>query len=153
MSIHRLVCLSQKRPTVAASEVLSVCQDYPSRHWLSGVSGTALCFGDQFLLLLEGTAKSLDEISKRIQTETPEAGMEIRNRKLHGQRAFASLAMHDIYLDEVARRDSHSARLLQDSILDLLGTTPEEGQDPFARIANLVDGLGADHVAKPSVAA
>lgn len=144
MSLHRVVCVSDREPVCSAHDVLAVCHGFPSRKAQSGIRGRVLCVGEQFFLFLEGSRESVESLVSRLQREVPEAGMQPRELAPSDEWAFDGWSIGDVYLDEIGQRDVAAAERLGDVMIDLLAgpaddDTDEEQDDPFAQLAAILD--------------
>lgn len=150
MTFLRVACLSCPRPTVSMLDVLDVCRGYPTRRTLSGIAGKLLCLGDQFVLLLEGRPESVEGLVARIQRDVPDAGLTARVRAEAEERAFTTLAIEDLYLDEVSRRDPDAADQLGDLVIDLFaGEEGGDNQAAFSSAARLSDRVAPRQAGAP----
>lgn len=129
MDLQRVVCVSRPGSSLFAGDVLQACRDYPSRITMSGVSGKVLCFGDQFALLLEGGRQALEGMLERIEREAPEAGLTARAFEACETRAFSTLALTDIYLDEIHRADPLAGVDVDNLLIDLFCESQADDSD------------------------
>ncbi|MEM1303719.1 MAG: BLUF domain-containing protein [Planctomycetota bacterium] len=145
MSYYRAVCLSSPHPTNAAIDLLEVCHAYPAPHQLSGISGKLIGVGDQFVLMLEGIQHRVDGLIARINRDVPEAGMTVRYREPFAEeRAFATLSITELYLDEAGHRSAAEAEQIGDLIIDLFAAAEREendlpDRDAFGSIATRIE--------------
>lgn len=148
MSLIRIACLSRPEPTASTSDVLDLCHNYPRRYTQSGISGRVVCFGGQWLLMLEGPDDAVSSLLERILREVPEAGFEVRLRETADQRGFSSWSIGDVYLDEIAQADAAAGEALEERLVSLLSgdanaddDSDDEPTDPFADIAKLLEAF------------
>lgn len=153
MIFRRIVCLSDPHPTASGEEVLNVCRSYPTPHTLSGISGKLIALGEQFVLMLEGGPSAVEGLVRRLQAQAPEVGMKPHFRDTSETRAFRSLAIQDVYADELARENEGAAEELQDLLIDLLGGVETEERDPFGDLAKLLTTPASLPAAKRQVVA
>ena len=117
---HRVVCVSRPQPASPASDILTVCHNFPAPRAQAGVRGRLLTIGDQYVMLLEGVEKAVRGLVNRIQQEVPEAAMAVHVRDSADSPAFTTWSITDLYVDEIAVCDPEAAERLTDRIIDLL---------------------------------